>query len=160
MIRISWPLQGILFYVPHWIWKNWEEGKVRMISEGMRGALIGAKEERLHRQSRLVQYLVETLHLHNSYAFGYFLCEGLNFFNVVSNCVKTTHCVSHLIVADNKHIYDRQVSWRCISKLRHGCHSLLKYESGEPNRSHGGDISACHQVHFSQVWSDGFYTKA
>lgn len=77
-------LQGVLFYVPHWIWKNWEEGKVRMISDGMRGAMVGVKEERIHRQSRLVQYLVESMHMHNTYAFGYFVCEALNFVNVVS----------------------------------------------------------------------------
>lgn len=55
-----------------------------MISEGMRGALVGDKQEREARQSRLVQYLIETMHLHNSYAFGYFVCEALNFVNVVS----------------------------------------------------------------------------
>lgn len=55
-----------------------------MITEGMRGALVGNKEERSDRQSRLVQYIIETLHMHNTYAFGYFFCEALNFFNVVS----------------------------------------------------------------------------
>ncbi|KAF2880296.1 hypothetical protein ILUMI_25873 [Ignelater luminosus] len=81
--------QGVLFYIPHWVWKNWEEGKVRMISEGMRGSMVGAKEERQHRQSRLVQYLIETLHMHNSYAFGYFICEALNFVNVLMNIFST-----------------------------------------------------------------------
>lgn len=76
--------QGILFYLPHWMWKQWEEGKVRMISEGMRGALVESKQERQARASRLVQYIVDTLHLHNSYAAGYFFCEALNFVNVVS----------------------------------------------------------------------------
>lgn len=55
-----------------------------MISEGLRGLLIGEKAEREHRQNRLVQYLVDTMHQHNTYAFGYFLCEALNFVNVVS----------------------------------------------------------------------------
>lgn len=77
--------QGLLFYVPHWIWKNWEEGKVRMISDGMRGAMIGSKDDRRDRQSRLVQYMLDTLHLHNTYAAGYFMCEALNFINVVGN---------------------------------------------------------------------------
>ncbi|RZC35750.1 innexin inx3 [Asbolus verrucosus] len=81
--------QGVLFYVPHWIWKMWEDDKIRMISEGMRGALVGAKEERERRQSRLVQYLVETMHLHNTYAFGYFVCEALNFVNVMVNIFMT-----------------------------------------------------------------------
>lgn len=78
-----------MFYIPHWIWKNWEEGKIRIISHGMRGAIIGSKDERVHREMRLVQYLYDSLHQHNSYAFGYFLCEALNFINVVINIVMT-----------------------------------------------------------------------
>lgn len=77
--------QGVLFYMPHWMWKQWEEGKIRMISEGMRGAMIDTKQERQAKTDRLVQYLVETLHLHNSYAAGYFFCEILNFVNTVGN---------------------------------------------------------------------------
>ncbi|XP_051163360.1 innexin inx3 [Leptopilina boulardi] len=77
--------QGVLFYVPHWMWKQWEEGKVRMISDGMRGSMIDTKEERQARSQRLVQYVIDTLHLHNSYAAGYFFCEVLNFLNVICN---------------------------------------------------------------------------
>lgn len=77
--------QGILFYMPHWMWKQWEEGKISMISDGMRGSNMDNKSERQARASKLVQYIVETLHLHNSYAAGYFFCEAMNFINVVSN---------------------------------------------------------------------------
>lgn len=55
-----------------------------MITDDLRGALVGNKENRADRQSRLVQYIIETLHMHNNYAFGYFFCEALNFVNVVS----------------------------------------------------------------------------
>lgn len=55
-----------------------------MISDGMRGSMIGSKDDRRDRQGRLVQYMLDTLHLHNTYAAGYFLCEALNFINVVS----------------------------------------------------------------------------
>lgn len=79
--------QGVLFYIPHWMWKQWEEGKIRIISEGMRGSMIEPKQERQAKIERLVQYLVETLHLHNSYAAAYFFCEALNFVNTVSNIV-------------------------------------------------------------------------
>ncbi|KAJ9596326.1 hypothetical protein L9F63_012659 [Diploptera punctata] len=47
--------------------------------------MIGSKEDRRDRQSRLVQYIMDTLHLHNTYAAGYFICEALNFINVVGN---------------------------------------------------------------------------
>jgi hypothetical protein len=76
--------QGLMFYIPHWIWKNWEEGKMRMISEGLRGVLTMPIAERRHRQERLVRYLVDSMSTHNTYAFGYFFCEFLNVLNVVS----------------------------------------------------------------------------
>lgn len=77
--------QGLLFYVPHWVWKNWEEGKVRMISDGMRGTAATLSDDKNNRLNRLVQYLVDTRHMHNTYSFGYFFCEMLNFINVVGN---------------------------------------------------------------------------
>ncbi|XP_014207948.1 innexin inx3 isoform X1 [Copidosoma floridanum] len=77
--------QGVLFYTPHWMWKQWENGKIRVISEGMRGATMDTKAEREIRTQRLVQYIYDTLHLHNSYAAGYFFCEALNFVNVITN---------------------------------------------------------------------------
>lgn len=55
-----------------------------MISEGMRGALVDNKPERQAKSERLVKYIADTLHLHNTYAAGYFFCEALNFVNVVS----------------------------------------------------------------------------
>lgn len=77
--------QGMLFYMPHWIWKNWEDGKMRMITEGMRGAIPAPVEERTARHSRIVEYLIASLKTHNGYSFGYFFCEILNFINVVGN---------------------------------------------------------------------------
>uniref|UniRef100_A0AAG5CRH3 Innexin n=1 Tax=Anopheles atroparvus TaxID=41427 RepID=A0AAG5CRH3_ANOAO len=77
--------QGLLFYVPHWIWKNWEEGRMRMITEGMRGVSAASPVERKARHERLAQYLVDSVNTHNTYSFGYFICEALNFINVVGN---------------------------------------------------------------------------
>ena len=57
-----------------------------MITDGIRGTIIGgSKDERKERRKRLVQYIDDTLHMHNMYAIGYFFCEFLNFANVVSN---------------------------------------------------------------------------
>lgn len=77
--------QGLLFYMPHWIWKNWEEGKMRLISDGLRGMATLGPEERKGRQGRLVKYLYDSLNTHNTYSFGYFICEALNFINVIGN---------------------------------------------------------------------------
>lgn len=76
--------QGILFYIPHWMWKQWEESKIRIITEGLRGPVLENKQERQAKLERLMQYLMDTLHMHNSYAAGYFFCELLNLINVVS----------------------------------------------------------------------------
>lgn len=71
--------QGLLFYLPHWIWKVWEQGRIQMITEGIRGFEIGQIEERLYAQNRLVRYLINNLNMHNMYALGYFMCE-VNYF--------------------------------------------------------------------------------
>lgn len=71
------------------MWKNWEDGKVRLISDGMRGTMICTKQEREFREEKLVTYIMDTLHLHNTYAFGYFFCEALNFVNVVSTKIQS-----------------------------------------------------------------------
>lgn len=78
-------LQGVLFYIPHWCWKNWEGGKIKMISEGLRGSTTEGRDKRKDNHDRLVQYISCALHTHGGYAFGYFFCEILNFVNVVGN---------------------------------------------------------------------------
>lgn len=98
--------QGILFYMPHWIWKQWEEGKVRMISEGMRGALLDNKPERQAKSQRLAKYISDTLHLHNTYAAGYFFCEALNFVNVVSVPYRGSKGFLPLFFYENEKIRD------------------------------------------------------
>lgn len=55
-----------------------------MITDGIRGSAIALNDERKERQKRLVHFFVDTLHMHNSYAYAYFFCEFLNFINVVS----------------------------------------------------------------------------
>lgn len=77
--------QGLLFYVPHWIWKNLEDGKIRMITEGLRGMITIPDDYRKERQNRIVQYFVESLNSHNGYSFAYFFCECLNCVNVILN---------------------------------------------------------------------------
>lgn len=77
--------QGIMFYFPHWVWKNWEDGKMRMISDGMRGVITMSEGEKTSRIGRLIKYISQSYGTHNSYSFGYFIAEILNFVNVVLN---------------------------------------------------------------------------
>lgn len=80
--------QGIMFYFPYWLWKNWEEGKIDKITYFIRGASIGQKEERIKSHEQLVKYLIDSFHTHNIYALGYFLCE-------VRSCIYLLHFYIH-----------------------------------------------------------------
>lgn len=71
--------------MPHYIWKNIEDGKVSLISQGIRGMFALPPKERATRQKRLVNYILESLRTHNGYSFGYFMCEILNLVNVIAN---------------------------------------------------------------------------
>lgn len=78
--------QGVLFYAPHWIWKQFEQGKVRNMTEGSRDAGLGMSlDERKARCSALSQYIQDTLNTNGGFAFAYVLCEVLNLVNVVGN---------------------------------------------------------------------------
>ncbi|XP_073817704.1 innexin 3 [Musca autumnalis] len=77
--------QGLMFYVPHWIWKNMEDGKMRMITDGLRGMVSIPEDYRKDRQNRIIKYLMDSLNSHAGYSFAYFFCEALNFVNVIVN---------------------------------------------------------------------------
>lgn len=46
--------QAILFYAPHWIWKMWEGGKIRMITKDIRGFNMDTIKKRRIKQDKLV----------------------------------------------------------------------------------------------------------
>jgi len=80
-------LQGILFYLPHYIWKQYEDGKIRIMTDGSRGFTLGAgmTEERKSRCAAISEYLQETMHTNGRLAFAYIMCELLNLANVIGN---------------------------------------------------------------------------
>ncbi len=75
-------LQGILFYLPHHVWKTLEDRKLDKITNGLRGRTLSL-DERKDQCEVLVKYIRETFHMHNFYAFKYFICDLLNFVNVI-----------------------------------------------------------------------------
>lgn len=78
--------QGVLFYAPHWIWKQCEQGKIRSMTEGARDAGLGmCPDERKARCSALSHYIQETLNTNGGFAVAYVLCEMLNLANVIGN---------------------------------------------------------------------------
>lgn len=50
-------IQAITFYVPHWIWKMWEGGKIYMITKDIHGFCIYTAKDRRMKQNKLVGIL-------------------------------------------------------------------------------------------------------
>lgn len=75
-------LQGVMFYIPHYLWKIFEDRKVDKITNGLRGRTLSL-DERKEQCETLVKYMKDTFHMHNFYAIKYFVCDLLNFINVI-----------------------------------------------------------------------------
>ncbi len=81
-------IQGVLFYVPYYLWKVWEGGLMKSITMGMQIAIV-ADEERGYKKKLLIEYLYRHLKLHHYYAFKYFFCEVLCLINVIGQMYLT-----------------------------------------------------------------------
>ena len=75
-------LQGMMFYIPHWLWKTYEGGCLQKITGGLRGRTLDV-EQRKAQLDTLVKYVKETMKLNQWYAGVFILCDFLNFVNVV-----------------------------------------------------------------------------
>lgn len=74
--------QAILFYVPRYLWKTWEGGRIKMLVLDLNCPVVN-EESKDERKKILVDYFDENINRHNFYAFRFFICEALNFINVV-----------------------------------------------------------------------------
>ncbi|CAG9812025.1 unnamed protein product [Chironomus riparius] len=73
--------QAICFYIPRYLWKTWEGGRIKMLVMDLNCPVVNdeAKEDR---KKILLDYFGDNLNRHNFYAFRFFICEALNFVNV------------------------------------------------------------------------------
>nr|NVI75124.1 innexin 2 [Cucujiformia] len=74
--------QAMLFYVPRYLWKTWEGGRIKMLVLDLNCPIVN-EECKQDRKRLLVDYFTTNLHMQNFYAFRFFICEVLNFVNVV-----------------------------------------------------------------------------
>lgn len=81
-IYLTLAVQAILFYVPHYIWKSWEGGHMKMLAVEFTSPVL-SEDDIENNMIPLVEYFCKTLHSHNAYAYKYFTCEFLNLVNVV-----------------------------------------------------------------------------
>ncbi|KAK0089752.1 hypothetical protein PV325_005648 [Microctonus aethiopoides] len=74
--------QAILFYVPRYLWKSWEGGRIKMLVLDLNCPIVN-EQCKNDRSKLLVEYFQTNLHRQNFYAYRFFLCEILNFINVI-----------------------------------------------------------------------------
>ncbi|GAB6024878.1 hypothetical protein CHUAL_009991 [Chamberlinius hualienensis] len=74
--------QAVLFYIPRWLWKNWESGKIEALMMGLHLGVFTEAEKKF-KKKLLMDYLWDNRCNHNWWAVRYFLCEFLSLTNVV-----------------------------------------------------------------------------
>lgn len=74
--------QALLFYMPRYLWKAFEGGKMKMLVAEMSSPIVD-EDVKKSRMSMIVNYFNLNLHQHNFYAIKYTVCELLNFVNVI-----------------------------------------------------------------------------
>eukprot|EP00096_Caligus_rogercresseyi_P016570 TRINITY_DN927_c0_g1_i1.p1 TRINITY_DN927_c0_g1~~TRINITY_DN927_c0_g1_i1.p1 ORF type:complete len:362 (+),score=85.23 TRINITY_DN927_c0_g1_i1:246-1331(+) len=75
--------QAILFYLPRYLWKIWEGGKMSVLVQEMNVPILDndTKKDRIR---LLVDYFSVNRFNHQFYTLKFFFCEFLNFANVIS----------------------------------------------------------------------------
>lgn len=72
-------LQALMFYIPHYIWKLWEGGRMKTLATGLEFTL-GTEPEKIQ---DVVKYLKFTHGRNNWYLAKHVICELLNLCNVI-----------------------------------------------------------------------------
>ena len=76
--------QALLCYFPHFLWKNWEGGKLSLLLQGLdEKTLDGDVEATKEKRNKIVNYIVRSLGMHNIYVAKFVSCEFLNMINVL-----------------------------------------------------------------------------
>lgn len=75
--------QAVLFYIPRYLWKIIEGGKIRGILLGLNSAIFEDESYKDSKLNKLAAYMESTFGGHTFYAMGLVFCEILNFVNVV-----------------------------------------------------------------------------
>lgn len=76
-------LQASFFYVPRWLWKNWEGGKLLILKSDLSKPVLD-EDCKTQQQELLVDYFIENKNNHAVYFIKFFASEILNLINVVS----------------------------------------------------------------------------
>lgn len=83
-------LQALCFYLPRYIWKCFEDGRLKVLCEDLKNPML-ANDIKKTRKISLMHYFNEHLNQQNFYAYRFFLCEFLNFANAVGQVYFTNY---------------------------------------------------------------------
>lgn len=76
--------QALLCYIPHFLWKTWEGGKLSMLLNGLDTQTLSYDSESTKdRRSVVVNYVMRNLRTHNFYVYKFIFCEFLNLVNII-----------------------------------------------------------------------------
>lgn len=80
--------QALLFYLPYWLWKQWEGGHIRSIISDMDKRIMD-QTQRKQKLKILCNYFLEGLHTHSFYFSVFTFCEVLTLLNVMAQIYLT-----------------------------------------------------------------------
>jgi len=76
-------LQAVLCYLPHYLWKMWEGGKLSLIIQGLDERFLEKPTNADDRKQLLVAYIIRNLGKHDTYVYKFIFCEFLNLVNII-----------------------------------------------------------------------------
>jgi len=77
-------LQALACYFPHFLWKSWEGGKLKLLLQDLGGQSLDTERETTHtRRHVIVNYIIRNIRTHNVYVYKFIFCEFLNLVNII-----------------------------------------------------------------------------
>nr|BDT62919.1 MAG: innexin [Trachysalambria curvirostris majanivirus] len=95
-------IQGLLFYMPHFIWKKWEGGRIeKMINPHLP---IIAQEERKKQLKELATYIKTSRSTNQIYAIKFLICDVLYILNIIINIIMTDKVLNGNFISYGKNV--------------------------------------------------------
>lgn len=74
--------QAMLIYIPRYLWKNWEGGKITLLLSHLYDPLLRG-DRKSECIDNVIYYFITNFRKQNTFAYKYFICELLNFCIVI-----------------------------------------------------------------------------
>ena len=76
--------QALLCYFPHFLWKSWEGGKLRLLLQDLDAQTLDTgRETTQNKRHVIVNYILRNVRTHNVYVGKFIFCEFLNLVNII-----------------------------------------------------------------------------